>query len=64
MLQDTRAILRMLREAIVAALVLVLTVLILVAVAQFTPADPAEAPPTTGTPQEIGAAIEEALAER
>ena len=64
MLQDTQALLRMLREATVAALVLVLTILILVAVAHFNPGDPVEASPVTGSPQEIGAAIEEALAER
>ena len=64
MLQDTRALIRMLGEALVAGLVLVLTVLILVALAHFSPAEQGESAPTTGTPQEIGAAIEEALADR
>ncbi len=66
MFQDTRRCLRMLVEATVAVLILVLTVLILVTVARLTPGGAGEETHggPIGTPEQIGDAVDEALADQ
>lgn len=63
MFRDSRAILRMLKETTIAALVLVLTILSLWALGRLTPGgEPGEVP--SGTPVEVVDAVDEALGTR
>jgi len=62
-LRDTRAVLRMLTETTIAALVLALTILALWAIGRLTPGGvPGEVP--SGTPVEVVDAVDEALGTR